>query len=149
MSENIEPDQNAVKTDSNSAKNDLKQPINGHVTKSYNTIRSVNPDQASTNSDDSSGDDRVSRCCHADSCCWQRTGSVAGRLYRVRRSTARLIVLGIFLVFYLVVGSVIFVALEDPMERELRTQLTTSRTNFLAQHICISGLILLRHLTVA
>ena len=93
--------------------------------------------------DDPSGsDDGCGHCCHHCNCHpW-----VSRMLYRARRSSMRTCGLTLFIVLYMVLGAVVFMALEAPVERQLMAKVETVREKFLTDHNCMTGRECILHL---
>lgn len=53
-------------------------------------------------------------------------------------SSSRLVFLVLFIIGYLVLGSIIFSVIEGPREKQLREELQIARTKFLLQHTCLA-----------
>ncbi len=86
------------------------------------------------NSRESSDDEQQrSSCCQCCACC--------GKMPRCGRSTVRLIYLVLFMIGYLLLGAVVFSALESPSEEDLKSHVHRKRREFMGNHTCVPGIV--------
>ena len=69
----------------------------------------------------------------------QMTTVESGKMCSKVRSGYRLFMLILFIILYLVVGSLVFSLIEGPFEKQLIKELQSARTKFMLQHTCITG----------
>ena len=59
--------------------------------------------------------------------------------YYTRRSTIRVVLLVLFLLFYLILGAIVFSLIEGPLERNLKQQIRDNWFKFLDDNKCLSS----------